>query len=307
MKLETVADPSLGPTDVLIDVRAAGINPVDTYIRSGNYKTLPSYPYTPGSDAAGVIRAVGSAVTEVSVGDRVYNIGWGVGLGAYAELLAAPARSVARIPGNLTFAQAAAINVPYGTAFRALFDRARLAGGETVLVHGASGGVGMAAVQLAVAAGANVLATAGSQRGLDLVLEHGAVRAFDHRDPAYLDEIRRAAPNGVDVVIENLANVNLDKDLDMLAMFGRIVVVGCRGAVEVHPRTLLLKDAVVYGMALANATPADLARIHASLRAGLRQGTLKPVVGRELPLAEAAQGHHAVLEPGAHGKIVLVP
>ena len=237
----------------------------------------------------------------------MYLVGTGLGLGGYAELVAYPTKHIARIPSTISFAQAAAINVPYATAHRALFERARVRGGETVLVHGASGGVGIAAVELAAAAGAKVLATAGTERGLRLVEAHGAHHAFDHGKAGYEAEIRRIAPRGVDVVIENLANVNLDRDLDLLAVFGRVVVVGSRGRVEVNPRTILQKDAVVSGMALWNATEAELASIHAALFAGLAMRALNPVVGRELPLAEAAAAHDAVLAPGAYGKIVLIP
>ena len=152
-----------------------------------------------------------------------------------------------------------------------------------------------------------MLATAGSERGLRLVQEHGAHYGFDHGKDGYEAEIRRVAPHGVDVVIENLANANLDRDLDLLATFGRVVVVGSRGRIEVNPRTILQKDAVVCGMALWNADETELASIHAALFAGLSMQTLKPVVGREFPLADAPAAHEAVLAPGAYGKIVLIP
>jgi NADPH2:quinone reductase len=307
MRLEEVPEETPGADQVFVDIHAVGINPVDTYIRSGNYSKLPHYPYTPGNDGAGVVRAVGQSVRNVSVGDRVYLVGTGLGLGAYAESVVFPAHSVAPIPVNVSYAQAAAINVPYATAHRALFERARLRGGETVLVHGGSGGVGIAAIQLAAAAGARVIATAGSARGIALVAEHGAQYAFDHTRERYEDEIRRAVPEGVDVVIENLANVNLDRDLELIKPLGRVVIVGSRGRVEINPRSILQKDAQVSGMALWNASLNDLASIHASLFAGLSRRVLRPVVGREFALADAAAAHEAVLAPGAYGKIVLIP
>ncbi|MDB4990406.1 MAG: Quinone oxidoreductase [Myxococcaceae bacterium] len=307
MRFEETVSPKPGPKEVLVEVRAVGVNPVDTYIRSGAYSKLPSYPYIPGNDGAGVVRAVGVDVSNFAVGDQVYLLGSGLGLGAYAEMAVYPASSVARFPSTIGFAQAAAINVPYATAHRALFARAHLLGGETILIHGASGGVGIAALQLAVAAGATVLATAGTDRGLRLVGEHGAHRAFDHNKPGYELDILRAAPRGVDVVIENLANVNFDRDLELVAPFGRIVIVGNRGRADINPRAILQKDAVVSGMALWNATDSELASIHAALYAGLANQTLRPVVGREFALRDAAAAHEAVLAPGAYGKIVLIP
>lgn len=150
------------------------------------------------------------------------------------------------MPDRLSFAQGAGINVPYATAYRALFQKAQTKDGETVLVHGASGGVGIAAVQLAVAAGLRVIGTAGSERGLQLVREQGAHQVRDHRQPGYLDGIE------VDVIMEMLANVNLAKDLTALAKFGRVVVIGSRGNVEITPREIMRRDATVLGMLLFN-------------------------------------------------------
>ncbi|HEX8853479.1 MAG TPA: zinc-binding dehydrogenase, partial [Pyrinomonadaceae bacterium] len=178
----------------------------------------------------------------------------------------------------------------------------------TVLVHGASGGVGVAAVQLARAAGLTVYGTAGTERGLQLVSEEGAHHVLDHSAPRYLDSLQaHTRGEGVNVVLEMLANVNLGKDLEVLARGGRVVVVGSRGTVEINPRLAMTRDASILGMTLMNATARELERIHAALFAGLENGTLRPVVGRELPLAEAARAHEAVLEAGAYGKIVLMP
>jgi NADPH2:quinone reductase len=307
MRLESIREPEPLPHEVVVEIRAAGVNPVDTYIRSGKYVRLPSYPYVPGNDGAGVIVSVGREVDEYSVGDRVYLTGTGLGLGAYAEYAAYAATSVARIPPNLTYEQAAAVNVPYATAYRAIHSSGKVRGGDKVLIHGASGGVGLAAVQMAVAAGARVFATAGTDRGMELVREQGAHHCFNHRSPNYMQEIRDIAPDGIDLVIENLANVNLDADLMVLKTFGRIVVVGSRGRTEIDPRTILQKDATVCGMALWNASAKELSDIHSALFAGLSNDALRPVVGRRYSLADAALAHDAVLEPGAFGKIVLQP
>ena len=306
LKLEEVPAPEPGPGQVLVRNHAVGVNPVDTYLRSNTDNRGPKLPYTPGSDAAGVVEAVGSGVTAVKAGDRVY-LG-GTVTGAYAELSLCEQAQVHPLPGTVSFAQGAAMNVPYATAYHALFDRGHGQAGETVLVHGASGGVGIGAVQLARARGLTVIGTAGTERGRRLVLEQGAHHVLDHGAPGYLDELTRlTGGRGVDIVLEMLANVNLQKDLGIIAMRGRIVVIGNRGTVEINARLAMNKDAAILGMALFHATPAQLAGIHAALVEGLRNGTLRPAIAQELPLAQAPRAHEAVMEAGHHGKIVLVP
>lgn len=310
MQLEDVPDPKPGPGEVVVRVRAVGVNPVDTYIRNGGYGTSVTLPYTPGSDAAGTIEAIGEGVTAFKPGDRVYTSGTTAGgyNGAYAERVRCAVSQVHPLPDNLTFAQGAAVNIPYATAYRALFHRARGVPGETVLVHGGSGGVGIAAIQIARAHGFTVLATAGTERGRQLCREQGAHHVLDHRTPGYLDAIPSLTEGrGVDVILEMLSNVNLGRDLTILARGGRVVVIGCRGTVEINPRETMMRDAAILGMALANATPSEKASIHAALGAGLAQGTLRPVVGREFPLKDAPRAHELVLESGAYGKIVLLP
>ena len=306
MRLEEVPDPKAGQGQVLVRVKAAGVNPVDTYIRSGAYAAKPQLPYTPGADTAGVVEAVGAGVTGVAAGDRVYTVQ--TLSGAYAELALCDRSQVKPLPANVSFAQGAGISVPYGTAYRALFQRAHATPGEIVLVHGASGGVGTAGVQLARASGMTVIGTAGTDKGRQLVKEQGAHHVLDHSAAGYLDQVvRLSGGRGVDVVLEMLSNVNLDKDLTVLAKYGRIVVIGCRGTVEINPRAAMGKDAAILGMILFNATPVEMESIHAGLFAGLANGTLRPVVGKELPLKEAPKAHVDVMAPGAHGKIVLVP
>jgi len=310
LQLEEVADPKPGEGQVLVRIHAVGVNPVETYVRSGAYAALPTLPYIPGGDGAGVVKALGPGVTELKVGDRVYLTGTAGErmTGAYAELAVCQVGQLKPLAPAVSFAQGAAVNVPYATAYRGLFHKARAIPGETVLVHGASGGVGVAAVQLANAAGLTVIGTAGTERGRRLVREQGEHHVLDHTAPDYLAEVGRlTGGRGADVIIENLANVNLQKDLDVVARHGRIVVIGNRGTIEINPRGTMAKDAAILGLSLPNATPDELASIHAALIAGLANGTLRPVVGRELPLKDAAAAHTAVLEPGAYGKIVLIP
>ncbi len=306
MKLEDVPDPKPGPGQVVVRVRAIGVNPVETYMRSGNYPRKPALPFTPGLDAAGVVEAVGDGVRNVKVGDRVYTVG--TISGAYAEKALCDASRLYPLPDNVTFSQGAALTIPYATAYSALFLRGHARPAETVLVHGASGGVGVAAVQLAVAHGMKVIGTAGTDRGKKLVQEQGAHHVLDHKAANYLEEVMRLTDgHGVDVILEMLANVNLGKDLPLLAKKGRVVVVGSRGPVEINPREAMMRDADIRGMSLWNATEEELASIHAALVAGLAAGTLRPVIGKELPLKDAPAAHEAVMQPGAYGKIVLIP
>lgn len=310
LKLEDVPDPVPGPGQVLVRIKAIGVNPVDTYIRSAAQGRKPTLPYTPGSDAAGLVDAVGPGVTSVSPGQRVYTGGTSAGamVGSYAELAVCDLTQVHPLPDSVSFSQGAAINVPYATAYRALFQRAHARPAETVLVHGGSGGVGTAAIQLARAHGMNVIATAGTDRGMALIREQGAHHAVNHREANYLERISSlTGGRGVDLILEMLANVNLDRDLGLLALRGRVVVIGNRGRVEIDARQAMSKDAAILGMMMPIAPADELASLHAALVAGLEAGTLKPVIGQELPLAQAARAHEAVMEPGAYGKIVLVP
>jgi NADPH2:quinone reductase len=306
LRLEETPEPQAGPTQIVVRLAAVGVNPVDTYIRTGAYAQLPPLPYTPGADGAGTVESVGEGAGRFKAGDRVYVAG--SASGTYAELVLCEERQAHALPASLTFAQGAAVGVPYATACRALFQRAGARAGEAVLVHGASGGVGTAAVQLARAAGLRVAGTAGTDDGLRLAEDQGAHFVANHREPGYEDSLRDFTDGrGFDVILEMLANVNLDRDLDLLARSGRVVVVGSRGRTEIDPRKAMTRDAAVLGMTLLNVSAEDYRAIHAALAEGLGSGQLRPVVGREMPLAEAARAHREVLEPGAKGKIVLIP
>jgi NADPH2:quinone reductase len=305
MRLEDVPDPVAGAGQVVVQVRAVGVNPVETYVRSGAYARKPNLPYTPGTDAAGVIESVGTGV-GLKVGTRVYTSGSVSGV--YGEKALCKETDVHELPTNASLSQGAALGVPYGTAYRALFQRAHAAAGETVLIHGGSGGVGTAAIQIARAAGMHVIATAGSKEGRELLLQQGAHAALDHNAPDHMDEaMKLTGGRGVDVVLEMLANVNLGKDLKVLTLGGRVVVIGSRGPVELDPRDTMIRDAAILGMLLFNTSEYDLKMIHSGLYAGLENGTLRPVVAQEIPLVEAARAHREIMQPGAHGKIVLIP
>jgi NADPH2:quinone reductase len=306
LKLEEVPTPKPAAGQVLVRISAAGVNPYDTYTRNGTYAIKPALPYTPGGDAAGVVEAVGSGVTKVKPGDRVYTAN--TLTGAYAEYALALEKQVHPLPAKITFAQGAGVWVPYGTAYYALHLRTKARAGETVLIHGASGGVGTAAVQMARAIGLTVFGTASTEKGLDLATREGAHHVFNHTKAGYQEQIlKTTGGRGVDLILEMLANVNLGHDLKLLATHGRVVVIGSRSDATITPRDLMSRRASVHAFTLWGITEAEEQEIHAGIVAGLDNGTLRPIVGKELPLAEASRAHKDVMEPGAFGKIVLVP
>lgn len=306
LRLEDAPELKPAANEVVVRIHAAGVNPVETYIRAGVYARKPALPYTPGTDGAGIVEALGKNATRLAPGARVYVAG--SLSGTYAEQALCDESSVFPLPQHVSFAQGAALGVPYGTAYRALFHRAAARAGENVLIHGASGGVGIAATQMARAAGLHVVGSAGSDKGRALIKAEGAHEAIDHTTPDHFDKaLSLTGGRGYDVIIEMLANVNLARDLTLLAHGGRVVVVGNRGNIEINPRELMMRDAAILGMSLWNASAPDRFSIHSALGAGLENKTLRPVVGQEIPLAEAARAHVAAMENSAHGKIVLVP
>lgn len=310
LKLEDVPDPVARAGQVRVRIHAVGVNPYETYMRAGAYAIKPDLPYIPGADAAGVIDQVGDGVTGWKAGDRVYISGTAIhkAYGAYAQLAVCTPDQVHRLPDRISFSQGAGLFVPYVTAWRALFGRANTRAGDVVMIHGASGGVGSAATQFAVAVGATVIGTAGSAKGLEVVRAQGAGHAVNHKTPGYLDEITTlTGGRGPDVILEMLANVNLDHDLTVVAPSGRIVVIGNRGRVEIDARKIMSKDISVFGLALWGIPADEIRRAHEAIVAGLDSGALNPVVGTEMPLRDAAKAHARVMEPGATGKIVLIP
>ena len=310
LQLDDVDNPSPGAGEVVIDIKVAGVNPADTYMRGGAYAIVPDLPYTPGGDATGVISAIGDGVTRFKVGDRVFA---GVAVGfrmedCYAEKVLRKADDVLALPESVGFAEGAALGVPYATAHYGLFSRGGAKSGETVFIHGASGSVGTAAIQLAKRTGMTVIGSGGSERGRKLILDEGADHVVDHTAEGYIDQVKAlTGGNGPEIILEMLANINLASDLDLVAKYGRIIIIGNRGEITINPRMTMMKELDIRGLALFNGSRAQMEDIMTDLLAGLADGSLRPVVGREMPLADAAKSHEAVLEPGAFGNIVLVP
>lgn len=306
LRVDEVADPTPGAGEVLVQVRAAGVNPVDTYLRSGEYARLPSLPYTPGSDAAGEVVEVGPGVDRWIPGDRVYTDHRASG--SYAELLCCPAEFLHPLPDGVGFAAGATLGVPATTAYRALFAVGGGRAGERLLIHGATGGVGLAAVQLAVAAGMEVTASGGSVEGRDLLESLGVTRAVDHRAISHAARLEEAAgEHGFDLILEMAAHVNLALDLRVVAKRGSVVIIGSRGGVEIDPRDVMSREAEIRGMTLFQTPAAQLEEIHQRLGAAIERGELRPVVAAELPLAAAAEAHEQILASPHTGNLVLVP
>lgn len=305
LKLQDVPDPIGGDGLLLVRVRAVGVNPAETYVRDGKYPALPSLPFIPGTELAGEV------AEGPRKGERVFALGTAGPrmTGTYAELAVVRDQQAHSLPEHLSFEQGAAVPVAYGTAWRALHDRGAVVAGQTVLVHGASGGVGSAVVQLATAAGATVIGTASTDAGRAAVIEDGASLVVNHREDGYREQIRAFTDGrGVDLIIEMLANVNLDPDLDLLAPGGTVVVVGNRGRTELDPRKTMATELNIRGMTLWGAGEAAFPRIFAGIGALLARRAITPRVARSFPLAQAAEAQRAVMaEAGRSGKIVLVP
>lgn len=305
LRLEELEVPVPTAAEVLVKVIAAGVNPVDTYQRSGANPGL-ALPAILGLDAAGVVERVGADVRGVCQGDRVYVSG--TRTGAYAQFLVSTPAQTFSLPSSTSFAEGAALGVPYATAYRALLQRAETKTGDLVLVHGASGCVGLAVLQFAKALGFRVVGTAGTIQGREVVLASGAIAALDHNSDTYINELLAFSHGrGFDVILEMLANVNLGKTLPLLAKRGRIVVIGSRGKAEILPRDLMTREADIRGMSLFNVPIEELGSIHAAVGRGLRDGSLRPKIAAEMPLLDAGKAHQQVLRPGVGGKLVLLP
>ncbi|HKC84018.1 MAG TPA: NADPH:quinone reductase [bacterium] len=324
LKLEEVPTPPPGANQVLVRVHAAGINPVDTYLRSNTDNRGPKLPYTPGADAGGVVEAVGSGVAGFKAGDRVY-VG-GTATGSYAELCLCELAQVHPLPESVSCAQGAAMNVPYATAYHALFNRGHGRAGETVLVHGASGGVGIAGVQLARAGGMTVIGTAGTDRGRRLVAAQGAHHALDHTAPGYLDELMTlTSGRGVDVVLDAIGGRSFTESYRLLAPLGRLVMYGVSSIAPGERRSLLqaLRTIVrmptfkplslmnsnrgVFGLNLGHlwSERRQLADAMTLLLQEVSAGRLRPVVARAFPLDRAAEAHRFIQSRSNIGKVVL--
>jgi len=307
--LEEVDNPVPKKNEVLLDVQAAGVNFPDTLIIEGKYQFQPPLPFSPGGEAAGVVAAVGEKAGAFKVGDRVMALtGWG----AFAEQVAVPFYNVLPIPDTMDFNTAAAFGMTYGTSMHALCQRGQLRAGETLLVLGASGGVGLAAVEIGKALGARVIAAASSAEKLAVAKAAGADELIDYSQASLRDEIKRLTGGlGVDVVYDPVGGVLFDQAVRGLAWNGRLLVVGfASGTIPQLPVNLaLLKGAAVLGVfwgAFAQRQPEDNAANFRQLFAWHAEGKLKPLVSQTYSLAEAGVAIERLGQRQAVGKLVVL-
>ena len=306
--LEEVASPEATKTEVLLEVHAAGVNFPDTLIIEGKYQFKPPFPFSPGGEAAGVVKAVGEKVGHLKVGDRVMALtGWG----SFAEEVAVPGYNVMPIPANMDFPIAAAFGMTYGTSMHALKQRANLQPGETLLVLGASGGVGLAAVEIGKAMGARVIAAASSAEKLEVAKAAGADELINYSDSSLKDEVKRLTNGqGADVIYDPVGGDLFDAAIRSIAWNGRLLVVGfASGRIPELPVNLtLLKGAAVVGVfwgAFAQRQPQDNAANFQQLFAWYGEGKLKPLVSQTFPLPKAAEAIDTLGQRKAVGKVVV--
>ncbi|MEB0092790.1 NADPH:quinone oxidoreductase family protein [Pseudomonas sp. CCI1.2] len=306
--LEDVASPEAKKNEIVLDVHAAGVNFPDTLIIEGKYQFKPPFPFSPGGEASGVISAVGEKVSHLKVGDRVMALtGWG----SFAEQIAVAGYNVLPIPDAMDYITAAGFSMTYGTSIHALKQRANLQPGETLLVLGASGGVGLAAVEIGKAMGAKVIAAASSAEKLAVAKAAGADELINYSDTNLKDEIKRLTNGlGVDVIYDPVGGDLFDQAVRSIAWNGRLLVVGfASGRIPELPVNLaLLKGASVVGVfwgSFAQRQPLDNAANFQQLFAWYAQGNLKPLVSQVYPLEKAGEAIDSLAQRKAVGKVVV--
>ncbi|GMH41341.1 hypothetical protein BSKO_09251 [Bryopsis sp. KO-2023] len=298
-----IPKPKPAAKDVLIHVKAIGVNPVETHFREGHMPGGPTPPFTLGSDCAGIVEEVGSDVTSLKAGDRVWT--WQATSGSHAEYASASEGGTFLLVDELSFEEGAALGIPYMTAYRALVHKGHAKSGETVLVHGASGATGVGAVQLGKVLGLKVIGTGGTKEGLEIVKKAGADEVYNHRDKEYLAKLKESC-GGVDLVIEMASHFNLGKDLTIMKPGGRIVVIGARGPVEINPGDMILNEVTISGLLIFKATLEEGKESAEVIAKEAKAGRLHPIVGKRFKLEEIATAHKDLMEgSGALGRTVL--
>lgn len=305
-----VPDPGAGPGQVLVATRAIGCNFPDILMVQGKYQVKPPLPFSPGHEVAGVVRAVGEGVTRVRPGQRVIAL---LSWGGYAELALAPAASVFPMPDSMSFEEGAALGVVYQTGYCALVTRARLRPGEWLLVHGAAGGVGLAAVQLGKALGARVIATAGSAAKLEIARQSGADVLVDYRTEDWVERVKAVTGGeGADVIYDPVGGDVFDGSAKCIAFEGRLLTIGFAGGriPTIAMNRVLLKNfsvvGVHWGLYQRRGSPLVDEWMDAIVALHTR-GQIRPVVYRTYPLTEAARALAALAGRESYGKVVLTP
>lgn len=309
LQYSSVPRPQPGPDDVLVRIKAVGVNPVDVLIRTGSFGPQ-KFPHIPGADFAGIIEEVGANVTTLKVGERVYGSDLTASdrMGAYAQFIAIRHNLVHPLHDSLTFSQGASIPIPYFTAYRALYHLAEAKPGETVFIHGASGGVGIAAVQIASGLGLTVIGTASTPEGQKLAKDAGAHFVFNHYEEGYLEKVKKAAGDGgVDLILESIADKNLKKDIGLVRDKGRIIVIGGIAEIAISPLDVFSHEIVMKGVMIYKITNEELFETRQALYAGAKAGWFRPFIWKEFPLEKAADAQILLKSgKGARGKIILM-
>jgi NADPH:quinone reductase len=310
--LEYVDAPAPRPNagEVLIEVRAIGCNVPDILIVQGTYQHRPELPFSPGCEVAGIVCGIGAGVTEVGLGERVFaTMAWG----GYAEVVAVDQRHVYALPEFMTFEEGAVFGLAYQTAWCGLVQRAALRRDETLLVHAAAGGTGLAAVQLGRALGARIIATAGSAAKLEVARANGADVCIDYRTEAWVERVQRETHGeGANVVFDPVGGDAFEGSTRCIAFEGRLLLIGIAGGQVAQAATdrVLLKNFSVLGVNWALYRQRHTARVRRWMVELLKlaeAGQLKPVIWRSFPLAEAPQALAAIAARESSGKVVLVP
>jgi NADPH2:quinone reductase len=310
LRYAELSDPAPGPGEVLIEVRAIGCNFFDILMIQGRYQVKPPLPFVPGGEIAGVIRALGAGVCDLAVGERVFAM---IGYGGYASLAVAPAATVSRMPPAMPFEHAAAFGIAYQTAYFALVYRAALRAEETLLVHAAAGGVGLAAVQIGRALGARVLATAGAPEKCALARAQGATEAYSYRTPDWVEKVRAATGGrGADVIYDPVGGDVFDLSTKCIAFGGRLLVIGfASGRIPtIEANRILLKNIAIVGLhwgAYRIHDPARIGAAQAALFALYAAGAVTPVVSATHPLRSAAAALAEIISRRSVGKVILMP
>ena len=310
LRVAETAEPELRPGTLAVDVKAAGCNFFDILMAQGRYQVKPPFPFVPGAELAGVVSAIGAEVDDFRIGDRVLA---SVGTGAFAEQAVVPARAAWRMPSGMTFEEGAALPIVYPTSYAALVLRARLQPGETLLVHAAAGGVGLAAVQIGKALGARVLATAGGPEKLAIAREAGADVCIDYGRDDWVEAVKAATQGrGADVIYDSVGGDILDQSLKCIAWSGRLLVIGFAGGriPEIKANRILLKNISVVGLhwgAYAIHEPARIPEVFGALFRMYEQGTIRPVICQRYPLERTADALEALGSRRTYGKVVIVP
>jgi NADPH2:quinone reductase len=305
-----IPEPEVRPGAIAVEVRAAGCNFFDILMVQGLYQVKPPFPFVPGAEIGGIVRAVGKGVDGFAVGDRVFGA---AGLGGFAQVSVIPASAAHKLPAGMSFEEGAALPIIYPTSYAGLVFRANLQPGENLLVHAAAGGVGIAAVQIGKALGARVIATAGGAEKLEIARANGADEVIDYREDDFVEAVKQATDGrGADVIYDSVGGDVFDRSLKCIAWNGRLVVIGFAGGriPEVKANRILLKNIAITGLhwgAHAANEPERVPETFAALFDLYSAGKIRPVIYKTYPLDEVPAALRDLASRKTYGKLIISP